>query len=324
MNLLLYIFFCLLALSLAEKLVKIDGTSGDISDIVVDKEGRWYIVKDKILYSSFDKGKTLNKIELPSKEFAHTGLGTDYFDNLYVQDYKLTLFLVAPTVDNVTYVFEEITLAYGKERLVGRPFSETIGNSVDLATKSGLMYLSNGDVVCKPVKSPAREINNIANFYEDVYSHAYYFSGGNPRYWVYTKWSRDFNPSPSFQAKSFVKYMDTGLSNLFFIVNGEKIVRALVGRYADKAIINGIDASIIDNQTNFIAHRYGSESDNIYVFGNINNSGVVYDLEIIKNDDSVFQATPVIKLDNVRLICSMSLGNEIYFGTSNGVYQLTN
>lgn len=324
MKVLLFLFPSLLTISLAEKLVKIEGTSGEISDIVVDTEDRWYIVKDKTLYSSFDKGLTLDKIELPSKEFVHTGLGIDLFDNIYVQDYNLTVFIVAPTVDN-TFVFQEITLAYGKERLVGRPLSKYISNTVYIATKSGLMRLENGEIICNPIISPPvvrSEITGMVNYYLSLYTQGIIYSGGNRRYWIYKK--ETLSETPLCQTKSSVKYMNEGHSHIFFIVNGEKIVRILQNA-RKPTILEGIDASNINNQTDFVTYyRYGSYDTKVYVFGNINNSGTIYELGERKvNRESIIEVMSTLKLNGVRLICSVRVGNEIFFGTSNGVYQLT-
>lgn len=315
---------CSIIFSVAEKLVKIEGTSGEFSDIVIDSENRWYIIKNKILYSSLDKGKTLNKIELPSKEFVFSGLGIDIFNNIYVQDNKLSVFIVAPTVEEGKFVSEEISLAYGKEKLVSRPFSRYISNKVYFATKSGLMDLKNGALICRPFATAPGTNGSITNVVPyEYYGENMFYSGGNPRHWVYFK--ETLSETPILQTKSFVKYMNDGYEHTFFIVNGEDKIRIIKNR-RNPQILQEVDASYIDdNQIDFVT--YSRSLSKIYLFNNINDTGKIYELGE-KKINGVYEiqvASTILLKSNIRILCSARTrekNNEIYFGTSDGIYQL--
>lgn len=329
-NILLFLL-SLIIFSVAEKFEKVNGTSGEYADIVVDSNNRWYIIKDKTLYYSLDKGKTLTKIEVPSKELVHKRLGVDKFDNIYVQDDKMSVFLVAPSV-NETFVFEEITLVYGKEKLVSRPISFGY-NDVYFATKSGIMNLRNSETETRkvPLHSKAKkDITQMVSYSSTDKYFAYrydgmFYSAGNPKYGLFEQ--HDFYPGKSIvKSDNPLKSLNAINDHIYCVEMSQnnKMVVVIFKRESAKLVeIKNIDVSNIDDN-DFVIHS-PRHDNRTYVYTNIDNTGTLYRLD---ETDVIYGSREIKiasthKLDNVLLLSAVLDNDMIYFGTSNGVYQLT-
>lgn len=329
----------LTALAVAEKFEKVKGTSGEFSDIVIDSKGRWYVVKNKQLLScilSLDKDITCERIKIPSNENVHKGLGIDQFDNIYIQDYTLNIFIVTPSL-NGGFVFDNVT-NYDDKKLVNRPFALS-DNVVHFATNKRLMYLENSEEYPSTIDFPLRSEKNITHWvnsnntrFGSEYQYTF-FSIGGPRYWVYVKHGHIIKPVA--QILSFMKNMQAVGDHIYCIVNGEKQVKLIHFRdtmFVSTAMnkessytttIEGIDLSNMDIEDDFII--YSPEHDyKTYLYGNIDNKGVIYELGDNKvNGKFKTKVTAEHRLDNVRILCGAIGKTQLYFGTTDGVYEMT-
>lgn len=332
MNKILLILLSLLVFAEGEKFEKVEGTSGEFSDIVMDSEKKWYIIKNNALYYSLDKGKTLNEIQIPSKKLVHSRLGIDKFNNIYVQDEEMTIFLIANSY-NETFVFEEIILSNGKEKLISRPISFD-HNSVYFATKSGIMKLLNSEIKTKFIDLPLRAKKNFTQmvayrstekYFGYIYDGMFYSAGENPRHSIFEQ--HDFyNGKPIVQSDKIIKNMNAINDHIYCIeiMSKNKISVLLYKKESvELTTIENVDVTNIDSNRDFVIYspKYGNKT---YIYSNIDNEGILYKLEETNSFRSFkIKVASTYKLENARLLSSLLDDNEIYFGTSDGVYQLT-
>ncbi|XP_051163259.1 uncharacterized protein LOC127282800 [Leptopilina boulardi] len=334
----LLFLFLLITFTRAEKLEKVKGTSGAFSDLVIDSKGRWYIVKDKKLSTCLltsNENISCQRINLPSKKSVHKGLGIDQFDNIYVQDNALKIFIVTPLL-NGTFVFDNVT-NYHNKKLVSRPFA--LGeNIVHFAIDKQLMHLKNGEEYTSNIEIPFYSKKKITNWirsnntrFGSEYEYTY-FSIGTPRHWVYIKYGHFIKPVA--QMLSFVKKMNAMDDHIYCIVNGEKQVKLIYFRdtmYISTAMnkessyvttIDGIDLSNVDIDDDFLL--YSPEHKKTYIYGNINNKGIVYKLneEVIEGKFKTKVIAEYNFDNNVRILCGANGNNKFYFGTTDGVYEM--
>lgn len=337
-SIILWFLFGAIAPSLSERLEKVEGTSGEFSDIVVDNENRWYIIRDSLLHYSLDMGKTLIKIPLPSQESVYKGLGIDQFDNIYVQDKKLSVFIVAPSIHE-TFVFEKLKLENGEERLQSRPFA--LGdNVVYLVTKSGMMEVENGFLLAKTKEispSTKKEITqlvryNISERYGDSFEEMFYGVKGNFRNWIYVISSE--TAAPLCQTKGPIKRLNVVRDRVYFTVNYENGLYVIEFKESPRFIpqyykqithprkLDGMEDIEIDDDSDFIIFSRVNDYKT-YIYGNVGDSGIVHGLDtFVNNGKNVTQIVTSNKLDNVRILCGAIQDDKLYFGTSNGVYEL--
>ncbi|XP_051163250.1 uncharacterized protein LOC127282798 [Leptopilina boulardi] len=340
MNISIIIFLSLFGLIVTEKLEKIQGTAGEFSDIIADNNKRWYIIRDRKLYYSLDKGKTLNKIQLPSEELVHKGMGIDQFDNIYIQDDKLSVFIVAPSIHE-TFVIEKLELEHKNERLISRPFA--LGdNLVYLATKNGPMELENSALRAKKMEIPPRVKKEISQFirfniterYGDSFEEIFYTVNGDKRHWIYVISSG--TAVPLCQTKGHVKRLNVIGNRVYFTVNYDNSVNIIEYREKPKFIpeyhkeitypskLEGIENIYIDDNSDFVIFSRVNNYKT-FIYGNVdnNNSGIVYGLDtFLKDGKNLTEIVSSNKLDNIRILCGVIENDKLYFGTSDGIYEL--
>lgn len=322
----LLFFLGLLVISLAEKFVKVEETFGEFLDIIVNSKGRWYIVYNNQLFTSTDKGVTREHIDLPSKKTVLPILGIDEFDNVYVQDSELKVFRVIRS-ESGDFVFKEISLPHINEKLVSRPFS--FENKVYFASKSGMMRVVKNDATAFEFNVAPYGNSKITQMiyveYTTTYNYnkkAIFYSGGGNRQWIYRYFYS--NEKPVWQTESLVKRMNAVNNNIYYVVNDLNEVNVI--QDGDERIIpvkvKGIDAANINFENDFVIHS-PKHDNKTYIYMNVNDKGIIYGLGE-KNADGNLKVVSEHQLnDKVSLRCAVYDNDTIYFGTSDGVYKLT-